>query len=206
KTEAIELYNGGEYWLYRYRTFKDVRLVCAPEEQMAFRGGAPDNFGFPRHDLDFAFFRVYENGKPLQPEHWIRWSRNGVSEGELTFVAGHPGRTNRTRTVAQLQYDKTISRPTRIQVQEQRLAAYRAYAAKGPEQARQTVNGVRGLENNLKRERGFLDILNDPNFMAAKQKAEDDLRARVAKNEALASADGGAWDRIAATQKLLATQ
>src|SRR5204863_5409017 len=73
KTESVELYNGGEYWLYRYKTFKDVRLVCAPEERMAFYGGDLDNFSFPRHDLDFAFFRVYENGKPYHPEHWIRW-------------------------------------------------------------------------------------------------------------------------------------
>lgn len=206
KSEALELYNGGEYWLYRYKTFKDVRLVCAPEEQMAFYGGDLDNFSFPRHDLDFAFFRVYDNGKPYQSEHFIRWSPSGVKEGDLTFVVGHPGRTNRLRTMAQLQYDRDLARPTRIQTQEQRLAAYRAYAAKGPEQARQTVNAVRGLENNLKRERGFLEILSDPKFIAAKQSMEDDLRARVAKNEALASADGGAWERIAAAQKLLAQQ
>ena len=206
KTEALELYNGGEYWLYRYKTFKDVRLVCAPEEQIAFYGGDSDNFSFPRHDLDFAFFRVYDNGKPYQPEHYIRWSPTGVKEGDLTFVVGHPGRTNRLRTMSQLQYDREISRPTRIQNQEQRLAAYRAYAAKGPEQERQTVNAVRGLENNLKRERGFLEILSDPKFLAAKQSMEDDMRARVAKNEALASADGGAWERIAAAQKLLTQQ
>jgi hypothetical protein len=204
KTESVELYNGGEYWLYRYRTFKDVRLVCAPEEQMAFYGGDLDNFSFPRHDLDFAFFRVYESGQPLHPEHWIRWSPSGVKEGDLTFVVGHPGRTSRLRTMSQLEYERDVQRPVRIKIQETRLAACRAYAAQGAEQARQTVNTIRGLENNLKRERGFLEILSDPRFLAAKQSMEDALRARVAKNEAVASADAAAWEHLAACERMLA--
>jgi len=206
KTESVELYQGGQYWLYRYRTYKDVRLVCAPEEQIAFFGGDPDNFSYPRHDLDFAFFRIYENGQPVRPEQWIRWSPTGAKEGDLTFVVGHPGRTHRMRTVAQLEYDRDVQAPLRIRIQEQRAATYRAYAARGPEQARQTVSALRGLENNLKRERGFLEILRDPAFLAAKRVEEDGLRARVAKTPALAGPCSGAWNHIAAAERALRAQ
>jgi hypothetical protein len=205
KTESVELYQGGQNWLYRYRTFKDVRLVCAPEEQIAFFGGDPDNFSFPRHDLDFAFFRVYENGQPAKPEHWLRWSETGVKEGDLVMVVGHPGRTGRQRTLAQLELERDLDMPGRIRINEKRLAAYRAYAARGPEQARQTVNGIRGLENNLKRQRGFLEVLSDPVFAADKRAAEERLRARVQADPKLAPAYGDAWDRIAAAQRERAT-
>ncbi|HTR97205.1 MAG TPA: S46 family peptidase [Candidatus Acidoferrales bacterium] len=206
KTEGIELYQGGEYWLYRYHTYKDVRLVCAPEEQAAFYGGDLDNFSFPRHDLDFAFFRIYENGQPVHPEHYLRWSAKGVGEGDLVMVVGHPGRTDRDRTVAQLEYARDVERPLRIRIQELRERTYRAYAAQGPEQARQTVTAVRQLENNLKRERGFLDILSDPVFLARRRTAEATMRARVAKNPALEAKDGGAWDAIATAEREQRTQ
>ncbi len=201
KTEVVELYNGGQFWLYRYRTWKDVRLVCAPEEQAAFFGGDPDNFSFPRHDLDFAFFRVYENGQPVHPEQWLRWSASGPSENELVFVPGHPGRTSRMRTVAQFEYERDVERPLRIRLQELRLAAYRAYAAQGPEQARQSRSADRGLENNLKRERGFLELLSAPSFLLRKRAEEAALRARVEGDPTLAAAYGGAWDRIAAAER-----
>jgi hypothetical protein len=206
KTETVELYNGGESWLYRYKSYKDVRLVCAPEEQAAFFGGDPDNFSYPRHDLDFAFFRVYENGKPVHPEHFLRWSATGPQENELTFVAGHPGRTSRLRTTAQLAWERDVERPLRIAFQEKREATYQAYAAQGAEQARQARRGMRGLENNLKRERGFLEILSDPAFFPAKQSEEARLRARVAADPKLQAAYGGAWDRIAAAEAELRTR
>ncbi len=206
KTETVELYHGGEYWLYRYRTYKDVRLVCAPEEQAAFFGGDLDNFSYPRHDLDFAFFRVYENGAPVHPEHWLRWSAGGAKENELVFVAGHPGRTSRARTVAQFEYERDVERPLRIRMQELRVAAYEAYAAQGPEQARQARSALRGLENNLKRERGFLEILGDPAFLARKRAEESALRARVAADPRLQAAYGGAWDRIEAAEGVLRTR
>jgi hypothetical protein len=206
KTESVELYQGGEYWLYGYRTYKDVRLVCAPEEQIAFFGGDPDNFTFPRYNLDFAFFRVYENGQPLHPQHFIAWSPDGCKEGDLVFVAGHPGRTNRRRTVAQYEYERDLERPVRIRLQEQRVATLDAYAAQGPEAARQASTGLRGLENNLKRERGFLELETDPSFLAEKRVAEQKLRARVAADPQLAASDGGAWDRIAAAEKVQRTR
>jgi hypothetical protein len=206
KTETVELYQGGEYWLYGYRTYKDVRLVCAPEEQIAFFGGDPDNFTFPRYNLDFAFFRVYENGQPLHPQDFISWSPDGSKEGDLVFVAGHPGRTNRRRTIAQYEYERDLERPLRIRLQEQRVATLRAYAAQGPEAARQASTGLRGLENNLKRERGFLELLSDPAFIAEKRAAEQKLRARVAADPKLAASSGGAWDKIAAAQKVQRTR
>src|SRR5262249_43535202 len=135
KMESVELYEGGEYWLYGYKTYKDIRLVCAPEEQIAFFGGDPDNFTFPRYNLDFAFFRVYENGEPVHPQHYLAWSANGCKEGDLVFVVGHPGRTNRRRTLAQYEYERDLERPLRIRLQEQRVATLHAYAARGQEEA-----------------------------------------------------------------------
>ncbi len=206
KVETVTLYQGGEYWLYAYKTFKDVRLVCAPDEQAANFGGDPDNFGFPRHDLDFTFWRVYENGQPYRPEHWLRWSERGAVDGELVLLAGHPGRTNRLRTAAQLAYERDLERPIRIGVQERRLALYRAYAARGPEEERRSRNAIRGLENNLKRERGFLELLRDPAFFAAKRAEEDGLRARLAARPELAAKYGDAWDRVADAQAELRTR
>lgn len=201
KTESVELYAGGEYWLYRYKAYRDVRLVCAPEEPIANFGGDLDNFGYPRHDLDFAFFRIYEGGQPLHPEHWLRWSEKGAGENDLVFTSGTPGRTSRRLTVAQYEASRDIERPLRIRLQEMRVATCEAWAAKGPEEARQALPSLRGLENNLKRERGFLEILSDPAFLAGKRAAEDALRARVAADPALAAECGPAWDRIAAAQQ-----
>jgi hypothetical protein len=172
----------------------------APEEHMAFYGGDPDNFSYPRHDFDYTFFRVYENGKPLRPQHWFRWSTTGTHEGDLTFVAGHPGSTNRQLTVAQLEYRRDVLSPVRIAQQERRLAAIYAYTKTSPEAARQSVDRVRSLENNLKRERAFLEILKEPKLLDKKRRDETALRARVAADRSLAPT-GAAWDRIAAVQK-----
>src|SRR5262249_44270503 len=104
RSNVITLYQGGQYHLYRFKKYTDVRLVFAPEQQIAFFGGDPDNFEYPRYDLDICFFRVYENDRPAKPEHYLKWSKEGAREGELTFVSGHPGRTNRLDTVAELEY------------------------------------------------------------------------------------------------------
>src|SRR5204862_3101619 len=113
-SDVVPLYQGGEYWLYRYKKYTDVRLVFAAEQQMAFFGGDPDNFTYPRHDLDFALFRVYENDRPLQSAHFLKWSAGGAAEGELVFVAGHPGSTNRNETVAQLETERDVAYPVSI--------------------------------------------------------------------------------------------
>jgi hypothetical protein len=204
KGEVIELYHGGEYWLYRYKTYQDVRLVCAPEEQAAFFGGDTDNFCFPRHDLDFAFFRVYENGQAVHPKHWFRWSKNGPRDGELAFVAGNPGTTKRLNTVAQLEYERDCDLPLRIRLNEERLAAYRAYEQRGGEQMRQARDRIRGIENNIKRQHGFLDVLSDPKQMEARRAAESALRQRAAKDSKASALAAGAWERIAAAMQKMA--
>src|SRR5262249_25701568 len=201
--ETVELYQGGEYWLYGYKTYKDIRLVCAPEEQIAFFGGDPDNFTFPRYNLDYAFFRVYENGQPVHPQHFLAWSANGCRENDLVFVVGHPGRTNRRRTLAQYEYERDLERPLRIRLQEQRVAALRTYGAQSAEAFRQASGPLRGLENNLKRERGMLELLSEPSFLAEKRAAEQKLRARVTADKALAASCGASWDRIAAAEQTL---
>ena len=203
KGEVIELYRGGEYWLYRYKTYKDVRLVCAPEEQAAFFGGDLDNFCFPRHDLDFAFFRVYEDGQPVHPQHWFRWSKEGAREGDLVFVAGNPGTTKRLYTVAQFDHERNLDLPLRIRLNDQRLAAYRAYEARGPEQARQARDRIRGLENNLKRQHGFLEVLCDSGVMGMQRRAEANLRQRIARNQVASGLAILTWERIAGAMKEL---
>ena len=201
-SRVVELYHGGEYWLYRFKKYTDVRLVMAPEEEAAFFGGDPDNFCYPRHDLDFCFFRIYENGAPVHPERWFKFNPAGPKENDLVFVAGNPGRTSRARTVAELESERDVVLPIQLAQQEHRYAALKAFAAQGPEQARQASDRILGLENNLKRQRAFVTILKDPAMMGAKKKAEDEFRARVAKTPALA-ASSGAWDRIAAAEKEL---
>ena len=203
KGEVVELYRGGEYWLYRYKTYKDVRLVCAPEEQAASFGGDPDNFCFPRHDLDFTFFRIYEDGQPVRPQHWFRWSKEGAREGDLVFVSGNPGSTRRLYTVAQLDHERNLDLPLRIRLSEQRLAAYNAYAASGPEQARQARDRIRGLENNLKRQHGFLEALSDSGVMGMQRRAEADLRQRIARNQVASGLAILTWERIAGAMKEL---
>ena len=112
RSDVVTLYQGGQYHLYTYKKYTDVRLVFAPEFDAAFFGGDPDNFEYPRYDLDVCFFRAYENGKPARPPHHLKWSKNGTSDGELVFVAGHPGRTDRLNTLASLEYQRDIAIPT----------------------------------------------------------------------------------------------
>src|SRR5262244_2301519 len=112
RSEVIPLYNGGEYWLYRYKKYTDVRLVFAPEQQIAFYGGDPDNFTYPRYDLDMALFRVYEDGKPISTPHYLKWNPKGAGDGELVFTSGHPGSTQRLSTYVELQADRDVFLPS----------------------------------------------------------------------------------------------
>jgi len=202
RSDVVTLYQGGEYWLYRYKKYTDVRLVFAPEQQAAFYGGDPDNFTYPRYDLDMALFRVYENGKPVKPEHYLKWNPAGAKDGELVFVSGHPGSTNRLYTLAQLATLRDVSYPMRLAGIERRLAVARAYAARGKEQARQAAGLIFGLENSKKALSGEYKGLKDPQLFELKEKQERELRAKVAANPAWQKEFGDAWEAIEKAQAL----
>jgi hypothetical protein len=201
RSDVVPLYQGGEYWLYQYKKYTDVRLVFAPEQQIAFFGGDPDNFTYPRYDLDMALFRVYENGKPLETRDYLKWNPAGAAESELVFVPGHPGSTARSETVAQLEAFRDVGLPNNLKSLRHRIAALEGYSALGAEQARQASTAIFGLANSLKANEGRYQGLLDRNTMAAKQKDEADFRARVMAKPEWKAAWGGAWDAIAAVEK-----
>ena len=128
RSDVVTLYQGGQYHLYRYKKYTDIRLVFAPEKDIAFFGGDPDNFEFPRYDLDICFFRVYENDKPAKIEHFLTWSKAGAGDGELIFVSGHPGRTNRLNTVAHLEYIRDITAPQQLDMLRRREVMLKNFA------------------------------------------------------------------------------
>jgi hypothetical protein len=206
RSDVVTLYHGGEYWLYRYKKYNDVRLVFAPEEQTAFFGGDPDNFTYPRYDLDMALFRVYENGQPLETKDYLKWNPQGAADNELVFVAGHPGSTARLDTMAQLEYLRDASESATIQALKSRIAVLKHYSAQGPEQARQAATMIFGLENSLKLSEGRYKGLLDAGIMAKQRRDEEEFKAKVMGNAQWKAAYGGAWDAIAAAEKKEATR
>ena len=206
RSDVVELYDGGEYWLYRYKKYTDVRLVMAPEQQAAFYGGDPDNFTYPRFDLDMAFFRVYEHGKPVHPAHYFHWSKTGAVDGQLVFVLGHPGRTDRLRTVSQLEFERDLGMPDTLKRLGYFKEAYESYGAVGPEQMRRAKEEIFYLANGLKAYTGELEGLRDARLFDKLSRQEQALRRRVGEDSELANDYGEAWDKIAATQKLLASR
>ncbi len=201
RSDVVTLYQGGEYWLYRYKKYTDVRLVFAPEEQAAFFGGDPDNFTYPRYDLDMALFRVYDNGKPLETKDYLKWNPQGAGDDELVFVAGHPGSTSRLDTVAQLELLRDTVLPDVLGLLRDRITRLEAYAAKGADQYREAGTLIFGLQNSYKALDGQLLGLKDPAVMAKKQQEEKEFRGRVAGNTVWNSAYGSAWTSIADAQK-----
>jgi hypothetical protein len=202
RSDVVTLYQGGEYWLYSYKKYTDVRLVFAPEDQAAFFGGDPDNFTYPRYDLDMALFRVYENGKPLDTKDHLKWNAKGAGDNELVFVPGHPGRTQRLDTVAQLEYDRDYAEPLSLKLLRNRIAVLERYGAQGTEQARQVASMIFGLQNSVKAIDGRYKGLLDKSVMDKKRQDDEDFRAKVMANPEWKQAFGGAWDAIAgATRK-----
>ena len=196
RSDVVSFYNGGEHWLYTYKVYTDVRIVFAPEQQAAFFGGDPDNFTYPRYDLDMAIFRVYDNGKPLHSDNFLKWSAKGAAPGELVFVSGHPGSTERDDTVAQLKMERDQRGPVMIEYLDHRIKVAQAFAAQGPEQARLVGSTIFGLQNSLKVYLGRRDALADPAILAKKQADEKEFRAKVDANPEWLKEYGNAWTKI----------
>ena len=201
RSDVVSFYQGGEYWLYQYKAYTDVRLVFAPEQQAAFYGGDPDNFTYPRYDLDMALFRVYENGKPLHTDNFLKWSARGAAPGELIFISGHPGSTERDDTVAQLLVQRDLIGPAVTEYLQRRIATAQAFAAQGPEQARLVGSMIFGLQNSLKVYIGRAEALADPAILAKKEAEEADFRRKVVANPEWQKDYGDAWDTIARAEE-----
>ncbi len=206
RSDVVTLYAGGEYWLYRYKKYTDVRLVFAPEQQAAFFGGDPDNFTYPRYDLDMAMFRVYENGKPIETKDYLKWNPKGAGDEELVFVSGHPGSTQRLDTMAQLAWARDVMQPALLNLLGRRIDALKQYSSKGPEQARQAASQIFNLENGHKAYSGEARGLKDAAVMALKQRDEDDFKAKVMGNPQWQAQWGGAWGEIAAAEAKAASR
>src|SRR4051812_23222326 len=181
RADVVTLYAGGLYHLYTFKKYKDIRLVFAPEQQAAFYGGDPDNFEFPRFDLDMCFMRVYEDGKPVKPEHYLKWSPAGSKEGELVFVSGHPGRTNRQNTLAELEYLRDLQYPAQLALLNRREVLLGSWSERSEENRRRAKEDFFRVQNSRKARVGGLAGLLDPKLMGRKSAEEKRLRDFVEK-------------------------
>jgi len=198
RSDVITLYQGGQYHLYRFKKYTDVRLVFAPEQAIAFFGGDPDNFEYPRFDLDICFFRVYEDGKPAKVPHSLKWSARGPGDGELVFVSGHPGRTDRLNTVAHLEFLRDALYPRLLDRLFRREVLLSTYSERSRENARRARDELFGYQNSRKARLGGLAGLQDPAIMDRKRAEEKQFRAAVDRDPKLKAAYGGAWDEVVA--------
>jgi hypothetical protein len=197
--QVVSLFHGGQFMLYKFRRYSNVKLVFTPETQAAFFGGDPDNFTYPRYDLDITFVRAYEDDgvTPADTPHYFEWDAGGAEEGELVFVTGNPGSTARQITVSRYLYEKEVRHPMTVDLYDQRLEVLHAIQRSDPERGRQMQNLVFGLENGQKLYRGQLKGLRDTELTARKIRWEKEFRAAVEADPELAAAYGDVWDRIA---------
>jgi hypothetical protein len=201
RADVVTLYHGGEYWLYTYKKLTDIRLVFAPEYALAAFGGDPDNFQFPRYVLDFTFFRAYENGKPYTPEAFLVWNSQGLKDGELSFVSGHPGSTDRHKTLSQLRTYKETSFPETLKIIRTKLKALREYSLKGKEQERRAKNSILGMENGLKAIEGEYIGLQDPKIFQIMEEKETELKKLCKEDPKLFQEYGETWTKIEKIQE-----
>ncbi|MGH9862770.1 MAG: S46 family peptidase, partial [Candidatus Acidiferrales bacterium] len=203
--DIVVLYAGGVFNLYRYKKYTDVRLVFSPEFAVAFYGGDPDNFTYPRYCLDISFFRVYENNQPARIEHYLSWNPRGIAEGDPVFVSGNPGSTGRQLTLAQMTFLRDLRYPWVIKMLGARLGVLRAFAAQGTEEERISRDTILSYSNSLKAITGYQSGLTNPELMARKQAAEQELRREIAADAAKQEKFGSLWDKLAEAQNNYAT-
>jgi hypothetical protein len=195
RSDVVTLFQGARDHLYRYKKFTDVRLVFAPEYQIAMFGGDPDNFEYPRFALDFCFFRAYENGAPAKVEHFLKWNEAGPAENDLVFIAGHPGRTSRLLTVAELEYQRDVQYPNTLEYLHGAEVALTAYSARGAKRMRGGRRIRCGLGSNSRKARlGAYEALLSSELMERKRAAEEKLNTSTTR---------AAFERIAAAQKII---
>ena len=199
RSDVVTLYQGGVYHLYRYKRYDDVRIVFAPEQQMAFYGGDPDNFEYPRFDLDICIFRVYENGQPAKIDNYLKWNAQGPGDGELTFVSGSPGRTDRQLTVDELAYRRDIEVPNWLTMFNRREVLSTSWGQRSLENARRARDDLFGDQNNRKRYDGYVAALFDPEIWKSIDAREKKLRDAISVEAKLKSAIA-AYDRIKKAQ------
>jgi hypothetical protein len=200
RSDVVTLYQGGAYHLYRSKKYTDVRLVFAPEQQIAFFGGDADNFEFPRFNLDICFFRAYENGMPARVPHHLPWAAQPVAAGDLVFVSGHPGHTDRAATLAELVSMRDVRIPADLQQLNRLESLLAAYAAEGPEEQRQAADDLFGVRNGRKSRLGLQAGLLDPAIIARRRAAEERIRSDI---DAGLAGKQSPYDRIAAAQREL---
>jgi hypothetical protein len=204
RSDVIPLYHGGEYHLYRYKKYTDVRLVFAPEQDIAFFGGDPDNFEYPRFDLDICFFRVYEDGKPAKIDNYLKWSAAGAKDNELVFVSGNPGKTDRLDTAAHLEFIRDTVLPDLLNRLRRREVLLSTYSQRSAENARRAKEDLFGVQNSRKARLGMLAGLQDPAVMKSHDDAEQALRLAVMQNAQLKQSCGDAWKTVEDSLKVFA--
>lgn len=200
---VVTLFGGGAFHLYTSKRFTDVRLVFAPEKQLGFFGGDTDNFEYPRFCLDAAFFRLYDGGEPYKPKEYLKWS-GGAKEGDLALVFGHPGRTQRLLTVADVEYQRDTALPTRLANLWRVEIALQQYSGKSSEHRRQAEDDLFGVANGRKATWGQYQGLLDPAIMQRKRDAEQQLRSAIAADPKLAAMAGDAFSKLEARAKHMA--